>query len=401
MRQNRLHKISFLVSFCVLSVFFIISFLMYRSYNDFMKNSVRNECFYLKYAIETTGEKFLDCPLDENTTSRITLVDQAGTVLYDSFQPASELENHGNRPEFREALQDGSSEMTRFSQTLSEQTFYHAERLENGTVLRVAKTISSLFLFILIGFIVIVFLLFLFVTISLYYIKQKEVEMVRKEFSANVSHELKTPLMSISGYAEIIENGMVRSEDIPEFAGRIHHEAQRLTSLVNDIIQLSKLDEGAKNLPLEQVDLYEITRNAFRDLALPAAQKAIFLNLSGESAVLMGNQQILYEIFYNLVDNAIRYTPEGGHVKVEICPEPANVLWTVTDDGIGIAEEDQKHIFERFYRVDKSHSRATGGTGLGLSIVKHGAAFHKAKIHLVSKPGEGCSITLQFPAPQA
>lgn len=397
MKLSLLHKISVLLIISVLLVFCTASILMYRNSNALMKNSVQNECVYLKYSIEASGPEIFDFPLDEASSSRITLIDKDGTVLYDSFQAADTMENHGNRPEFIQAQKEGSWETVRYSETLSRQTFYYALCLSNHMVLRVSQTSGSVLLLMLAGFLVVMILLFLLLAFIIRHLQRREVEMVRREFSANVSHELKTPLMSISGYAEIMENGMVQEKDIAKFAGRIHHEAQRLTNLVNDIIQLSKLDEGAENMPFETVDIYELTQNVKKDLSLQAAQKKISLSLNGSSAFIYGNYQILYEMFFNLMDNAIRYTKQEGHVHVELSSSSQTISWCITDNGIGIAETDQERIFERFYRVDKSHSRATGGTGLGLSIVKHGAALHEAKLHLSSRLGEGTSITLLFP----
>ena len=228
----------------------------------------------------------------------------------------------------------------------------------------------------------------------------KQAESVRKEFSANVSHELKTPLMSISGYAEIMKNGMVRQEDVPEFAARIYDEAARLTSLVQDIIELSKLDEKSGELPLEMVDLYELVRDVSRNLALPAGKKHISIQTEGCPVKIPGVRHVLYEMFYNLVDNAVKYNREGGWVKVRLESGDTGPVFTVEDNGIGIAREEQDRIFERFYRVDKSHSRKTGGTGLGLSIVKHAAALHHARIRLESRLGEGTKIRILFTEPE-
>ena len=225
----------------------------------------------------------------------------------------------------------------------------------------------------------------------------KEAGEVRREFSANVSHELKTPLMSISGYAEIMENGLVRPEDIPEFAGRIHHEATRLKTLVEDIIELSKLDENSGKLPFETVDIGEMSREVLKNLEHQAEKKKINLIFTGEDTRnIRGVYRLLYEIFYNLADNAVKYTGECGRVHVDLRETPEGIVWSVEDNGIGIAKEDQERIFERFYRVDKSHSRETGGTGLGLSIVKHAALVHQAKIRVESEVGKGTKITVVF-----
>lgn len=203
--------------------------------------------------------------------------------------------------------------------------------------------------------------------------------------------------MSISGYAEIMKNGMVRQEDVPEFAGRIYDEASRLTSLVKDIIEISKLDEKSGEMPFEQVDLYELMEDVCQNLTLHGKKRNVTISAEGSHAEVYGVRHILYEMMYNLVDNAIQYNKEGGFVKVSLEPEKNRVRFCVEDSGIGIAKEEQERIFERFYRVDKSHSRKTGGTGLGLSIVKHGAALHHANIKLSSQPGQGTRIQILFP----
>ena len=220
-------------------------------------------------------------------------------------------------------------------------------------------------------------------------------ETLRREFAANVSHELKTPLTSVLGTAEILENGMVKPEDIPHFAGNIRREAQRLIGLVNDIIKLSRLDEGGLAGECETIDLYRQAESVFSQLAPAAESKRISLALDGESALVRGVPQIVEEIVYNLCDNAVAYNREGGsvHVTVENTAEGARL--TVRDTGIGIPKEAQGRVFERFYRVDKSHS--SGGTGLGLSIVKHGAAYLGARVELDSEVGKGTAFTLLFP----
>ena len=224
----------------------------------------------------------------------------------------------------------------------------------------------------------------------------KEAEAVRREFSANVSHELKTPLMSISGYAELMMNGMVPDEKVPEFSGRIYHEASRLSALVADIIQLSRLDEKNGETMFEQVDIGELGEDVINNLQNRAAKKKINLEYTGGPAQMQGVRHVLYEMFYNITDNAIRYTPDGGDVKVFVGKLNGKPYFRVEDNGIGIPESEQQRIFERFYRVDKSHSRETGGTGLGLSIVKHGAVLHHAKILLDSEPGKGTKMEILF-----
>ena len=442
MKQRILNHVGIMVVLSVILTFIAASAVMYGKYNHYMKQDVRNEAEYIRYAVENTGKEYLNKTTGDLTTSRITLAKPDGTILYDSEKDASDLENHKDRPEIIEAKKEGTGEVVRFSQTLSKQTFYYAVKLNDGNILRVAKTTDSvlstmLSSFTLLGLLLIAILVLAFFVVekqtrrliapineldlehplehvayeelrpllnrvdeqNVQIAKQveelKQAEMVRREFSANVSHELKTPLMSISGYAEIMRDGLVQPQDVPEFAGRIYDEASRLTSLVQDIIEISKLDES-KNMPFEDVDLYEMTQDICQTLMLPAKKKRVTVLMEGKSVSIQGVRHVLYEMLYNLVDNAIKYNKEGGYVKVLLAREKDGVRWSVEDNGIGIAKEEQERIFERFYRVDKSHSRKTGGTGLGLSIVKHGAALHHAKIVLNSEPGKGTKIVLRF-----
>ena len=217
----------------------------------------------------------------------------------------------------------------------------------------------------------------------------------RREFTANVSHELKTPLQSIIGSAELLENGLVKPEDTKRFVGNIKSEATRLVSLINDIIRLSQLDENSESAS-ESVDLYDIAKEVVEVLSASAAKKRVRISLDGEPCVMNGVRRYLYEIVYNLCDNAIRYNKEGGSVTVGLNKNADNVILKVSDTGIGIPVEHQSRVFERFYRVDKSHSKETGGTGLGLSIVKHAVAYHGGSIKLDSTAGEGTTVTVEF-----
>ena len=226
--------------------------------------------------------------------------------------------------------------------------------------------------------------------------EQEYAERNRREFTANVSHELKTPLQGIIGSAELIENGMVKPEDVPRFVGHIHTEAARLVTLIGDIIRLSQLDEGDE-MPKERFDILAEAKSAVDSLAPAAAARNIMLSAEGESAEINGVRRLVYEIIYNLADNAIKYNKDGGSVRVTVEKCGGDAVLTVADTGIGIAPEHQRRIFERFYRVDKSHSKASGGTGLGLSIVKHAAAYHHAKIELESAEDEGTTIRVIFP----
>lgn len=450
MRKKMLKNASFLVIVAVFLSFVTASLVMYEKVRDAVKGSIRDEAEYVRTLMEAaretgaSGDVYLVSTVGQTTANRITLVDSAGKVLYDSEEDPETMENHASRPEFIEARENGSCEMVRYSETLSRQTFYYAVRLDNGEILRVARTTDSVFKTLFSGTLILGVVLLLVLLFTIYIItvqtnkimepineldlehplnnviyeemrpllgrldeqnrqiarqmeELKEAGEVRREFSANVSHELKTPLMSISGYAEIMENGLVRPEDILEFAGRIHHEATRLKTLVEDIIELSKLDENSRELPFETVDIGEMSREVLKNLEHQAEKKKINLIFTGEDTRnIRGVYRLLYEIFYNLADNAVKYTGECGRVHVDLRETPVGIVWSVKDNGIGIAKEDQERIFERFYRVDKSHSRETGGTGLGLSIVKHAALVHQAKIRVESEVGKGTKITVVF-----
>lgn len=236
------------------------------------------------------------------------------------------------------------------------------------------------------------------IVLLLFDVTEKEkAELLRREFSANVSHELKTPLHTISGCSELMKNAMVRSEDIPKFSEQIYTEAQRMIALIEDIIKLSHLDEGAEDMKREKVDLHSIAEEVAISLADKANMADVTVDVTGSSAVLYGIPQLLHGIIYNLCDNAIKYNQQGGSVSIDTKTDVNSVILIVADTGIGIPEEHRKRIFERFYRVDKSHSRAVGGTGLGLSIVKHAASLHNANISVQSIVDGGTTVTVIFP----
>lgn len=227
--------------------------------------------------------------------------------------------------------------------------------------------------------------------------EREKAETLRRQFTANVSHELKTPLQCISGYAELLSDGMVQPEDIPRFSKIIHDEAHRMIVLVDDIIRISHLEEGTADMPCENTDLFALADSTLKSL-LPAAERAdVTLHLEGESTPVYGVSQLLSVIIFNLCDNAIKYNKRGGTVTVRTETTEAGAVLTVRDTGIGIPEGSQDRIFERFYRVDKSRSKEVGGTGLGLSIVKHAAILHHAAIYLESRPNVGTAITVTFP----
>ena len=225
---------------------------------------------------------------------------------------------------------------------------------------------------------------------------RESAERVRREFTANVSHELKTPLQGILGSAELLENGLVKSEDVPRFVGHIRSEAQRLMALIGDIIRLSQLDEG--ELPeFQPVDLCAAAKDAVASLQGAAAQRGITLSLRGGSAVISGVPALIREVVGNLCDNAVKYNVDGGNVTVTVEEDGSTASLTVEDTGVGIPPAEQERVFERFYRVDKSHSKEVGGTGLGLSIVKHAAMLHAAAVEVESKVGEGTTVFVRFP----
>lgn len=538
-----------LVAIVVLLIsFFIASNFLFGYYNKSHVAQLKEALSLVSAGVNENGTEYLE-NLD-SSIFRFTLVDDDGTVLYDSLVDASEMENHLNREEIAQALKSGSGSSVRESSTLTERTFYEAVRLDNGKVLRISMsqvTVGALILdmipaVIVIAFISIVVALVLSHTMStgivksldnldldhpaendayeeitpilakmdkqrkqitrqMQELKQKSdefkqitasmneglvlldkngviisineaakklfatddsavgrdfltvdrrtemshavkkalegkhsefreerngseyrfiinrtesegktvgvvilcldvtesayAERNRREFTANVSHELKTPLQSIIGSAELLENGLVKPEDTKRFVGNIKSEATRLVSLINDIIRLSQLDENSESAS-ESVDLYDITKEVVEVLSASAAKKRVRISLDGEPCVMNGVRRYLYEIVYNLCDNAIRYNKEGGSVTVGLNKNADNVILKVSDTGIGIPVEHQSRVFERFYRVDKSHSKETGGTGLGLSIVKHAVAYHGGSIKLDSTAGEGTTVTVEF-----
>ena len=427
--QTKIQKNMILIILVTLAIAYAVTtLLVYRQTVDVMEKEVRQEAGYIRAAIEISGQGYLTELDAADKDTRITLITEQGEVLYDSDQAyEADLENHAGRPEVKEALQDGTGSNVRRSDTLNEEMYYYAVQLSDGSILRVSKTMDTAFrtaVEVLPGMGVIgACMLALAALLSRWQVrrlirpineldlniplenemyeeltpllkrideqnKQKDaIADMRKEFSANVSHELKTPLTSISGYAEIMKNGLVRPEDMKGFAERIYNEASRLITLVEDIIKLSKLDEGEIEMEKEDVDLYDLTRRIVSRLAPQAEKRAVHVEVTGENVICHGVRQILDEMIYNICENAIKYNRRGGSVSVWVGATLKGKKIIVTDTGIGIPEDQQERIFERFYRVDKSHSKETGGTGLGLSIVKHGAMLHNAQIHVESKVG--------------
>lgn len=372
---------------------------------------------------------------------RITLISPDGDVLFESAtdQP---MENHLLRPEIQQAMTSGVGKDKRDSQTLGYSTYYYAVRLSNGNLLRVAQDAETTWSIydstlpaIVLSCIALMFAAAVLSTLLTHALVQPVLDMtndldhiqenvpykelvpfadsiysdrilresnekLRQEFTANVSHELKTPLTSISGYAELIETGIAKPEDVAEFGRKIHVEATRMIQLVNDILQLSKLDNtsSSDSTPvMETVDLLDVARECVERQKINARRSYITLNFMGENALVLGNRDLLDELCQNLCDNAIRYNRPGGKVQITTtCMRNGHCTLTVSDNGIGIPREAQSSVFERFYRVDKSRSKETGGTGLGLAIVKHIAMIHDAHIKLESEVNVGTTITVTF-----
>lgn len=426
----------------VLGITLLLSFafttlVLYRQTLEDMKREVRQEVKYIEKALDLSEKEYLN-DLDEFIAGgRLMLIAEDGTVLYDSkAKPGEEIPNHGGREEVKEALAGGEGEARRRSDTYKKQTYYYAKCIQSGKVLRISKTTDTVFstmselLPILAGMAVVMSamalvlarwqtnrlikpineidlehptshvvyeeLLPLLESIENQNREKAKVDQMRKEFSANVSHELKTPLTSISGYAELMMNGLVRPEDIETFAGIIYKEGNRMITLVDDIIRLSRLDEESIELEKEKVDFFEMAMQICQRLSLKAKKQEVRIEVSGEHVTYVGIRQILDEMIYNITDNAIKYNRPGGYVKIWTGAVMGVPKVIIEDNGIGIPEDALERVFERFYRVDKSHSKNTGGTGLGLSIVKHGALLHDARVKVESKLGKGTKMELIF-----
>ena len=533
----------------LLASLLIIMGFLYDYFGGVEENQLRDELSLAAAAVEDGGTDYLSQLTADRY--RLTWIAADGSVLYDTRTDAESLENHASRAEVSQALTTGTGESTRYSSTLMEKTMYYAQRLDDGTVLRISISRATVGM-IAVGMIqplliVLIVALILsgllarrlsrrivdplnsldlehpldndayeelspllkrihrqhveiqtqlrelhertdeftqitgsmreglvlldehgsilsinaaaqalfgadaqcvgrdFLTIERSHeisaaiqaavadghsevraeragrvyqfdisritsdgkllgtvilafdiTEQEFAERNRREFTANVSHELKTPLQGIIGSAELIENGMVKPDDLPRFVGHIHAEAARLVTLIDDIIRLSQLDEGDA-MPTEPVDLLAVSQEAAENLQDAAAVRGVTVGVTGQPAVLPGVRRLIYEIVYNLCDNAIKYNRDGGRVDVTVAADADGSSITVADTGIGIAPEHQGRVFERFYRVDKSHSKASGGTGLGLSIVKHAVQYHHGRIELESTPGTGTTIRVVFP----
>lgn len=437
MRQKMQHSMVFVLTATLVIAYIFLTGIMYRQTVTTVEEEIHREADYISKAVQISGTEYLNQMDEVRANTRITWISTEGTVLYDSTEDEHTFENHKNRPEVKKALAKGEGEDIRKSDTIGEEMCYYAEKMPDGTVLRVSRTMNSAMksAFHILPFMAFMALVMIVTAwlLSKWQIerlirpintldlenpleqemypelqpllerieqsnKEKEaVAAMRREFSANVSHELKTPLTSISGYAEIMKDGLVRPEDMQHFSEKIYQEASRLITLVEDIIKLSRLDEGRVELEKEEVDLYELSREIISRLAPQAAKNQVRLELTGESVKYTGIRQILDEMIYNITENAIKYNNPGGRVSVWAGSTLRGKKVVVTDNGIGIPEDQIDRIFERFYRVDKSHSKERGGTGLGLSIVKHGVMLHHGEVHVESKLGEGTRIELVFP----
>ena len=539
-----------LAAMAVLLASLLITFVVSQDFFNETKKELSQEARYISMGLASGGDDYLNKIAAENTGDvRVTLIDSDGTVLFDNRAEATTLENHAMRREVMEAIASGSGEEERFSDTLDKTTYYYAVRLEDGKILRLARTIDSIYKSVMqmtpfmLGIVILVAALasvvarrltkklvqplddvnldepldndtydelapfltriakqkrqlsknlaklrskqeeltiitnnmnegmvllnghqnVLFINesaakifgfdakdvigkniltvdraqevqdllqkvaaagsgeglyekdqrfyqlsgssvngsgsvILIYDVTEKmAAEQMRREFSANVSHELKTPLQSILGYAEIMKNGLVKDEDKQRFLERIHAEAENMIELIQQIMELSRLDENKSVGDFVDVDLYAMAQNIAARLKYKADKRGIALDVAGSNAVVCGVQSVLSEVVYNLVDNAIKYNKDNGSVSVKVEDGADEVTVSVSDTGIGIGAADRERVFERFYRADKSHNKETGGTGLGLSIVKHGVLYHKGRVDLESELGKGTTITIVLP----
>ena len=426
-----------MITVAILATTLLLSWVNYEMFKGRVMDDL--EAYGRMFAVEMNGEAETQSALHSlEEDIRVTLVHADGTVYYDNFADPNAMDNHADRPEIRQALENGSGSDIRNSSTVDQSAFYYAVRLKNGDVMRLAQEASNIWSVYFRSMPLIMLLAAGMACVSLYLahlltarlvqpiermtahlnnvsgvarypelepfmdmIEQQHEEILRSanmrvEFTANVSHELKTPLTSISGYAELIESGMAQGEQAKTFAVEIHKSANRLLTLINDIIRLSQMDAPMPDLKFEPVDLAQIAANTFEQLEMSARKADVTLQLDAKPAMVEADRQMMDELLYNLCDNAIRYNVHGGSVKLEVRPIRDKVIVCVQDTGIGISPENQEHVFERFYRVDKSRSKATGGTGLGLAIVKHIAVKHNAQIELESELGRGTKISVIF-----
>lgn len=381
-------------------------------------------------------KKLENNPKLKDAKLRVTLIDTDGTVIFDNTVAASAMNNHADRPEIVSAMESGEGEKVRKSDTLGMVDYYYALKLNDGRILRIAKEIDAIWMVFAgalpICLCIIILISYVCVLVSKLLTKQlmrpiedvanrinddyldapypelypfiskirKEHEQVlkaaklRQDFSTNVSHELKTPLTAISGYAQLLEEDKIDADRRTHFAEEIDKNANRLLALIDDIIKLSELDDDDLDMNFETIDLYELVSDEMTTLELAAKKRNVKLDLVGERLMVRVNPNLIRELLDNLVQNSIRYNNDGGHVIVNVTEADGYKKLIVEDDGIGIPEADLDRLFERFYRVDKSRSKATGGTGLGLAIVKHIVELHDAKIFIESELGVGTKVTV-------
>ena len=438
MKKRIFKNMCFLAGGICILAYTILFFLFNYVYGHQTEKYVQNEAVFLANALDSISLHSEEMDYIESLKNigrtRITWIDQDGSVIYDNMEDWSHMDNHKNRPEVQEAYEKGASSVVRTSSTLDERSYYYAVLLSDHTVLRMSMTTDSVYALYISMLPVLILILLIFMGIVLILAhriteaivrpindldlvtpenscpyeelepllarirrqneERQKNEKMRREFSANVSHELKTPLTSISGYAELMKDGMVQPGDVPVFAEKIYKEAARLIGLVNDIIKISRLDERKVGVEKEPVDLYQMAEDVCLRLEPVAAKYDVSLDFSGKPVTVQGVPQMIDELFYNLCENAVKYNHPGGkvHVSIDKFMDRARII--VKDTGIGIPKEHLERVFERFYRVDKSHSRQTGGTGLGLAIVKHVVEYHDGKISLESEEGKGTKITV-------
>lgn len=422
----------------------VCSSLIYQSVTvDDAGRMLESECRVVRASLRGDDTDVMRLTAFDSGDVRVTLVGTDGTVLYDNQNSVASMPNHADRPEIAEALADGAGSAERDSETSGYVSVYRAIRLANGNVLRLAvdrdgaaAAVRHDLLLVCAVVLVIIAVCWaasrlvadrlvspilaidpaepdaavtyveiepLVERISEQVEELRGADLMRREFTSNVTHELKTPLSSISGASELIRDGIARPEDVPEFAGRIYDEAHHMTELVNDILTLSKLDESERSGDAsllgapEPVNLLHVAREVATCLAPVAEKTGVSITAAGEACVVQGYPRLLDELVYNLCDNAIRYNHEGGWVDVSVSLEDECPLLIVADSGSGIPAEQQAKVFERFYRGEQSRSRETGGTGLGLAIVKHAATLHGAALTLDSEPGHGTTVCVRFP----
>ena len=410
--------------------------LRYRATLDETYEALKGEADYAASGLKLGGAEYLKSLTD---IDRITWIAADGSVLYDSDYPDLS-KNQGDSAEVRDAFATGEGQVIRRSESGGTSTLFYAFLCEDGTVLRLSRPLSRVqaaFLSVspVLWVLILVFLISGIVSFRManqilkpineldldnlddgkaypelkplidklqeqrLTIREQDEsrELLRREFSANISHELKTPLTSISDFAEQISDDPDSTDKTRVLSDNIQKESQRLMVLIDDIIKLSRLDNGIAPQEWGDVDLYDVAEEVRDKLSPEAEERKIKVRIEGSHEKIQGIWQLIHEMIYNLCDNAIKYDHDGGNVVISVGSEKGRPFVTVSDDGIGIPEEEQERVFERFYRVDKSHSKMVGGTGLGLSIVKHGAQLHNADVSMESTPGDGTTISLIFP----